>query len=147
MFIFSKTGKITPADDKTNIRLDFTVPDGITKLIVRYSYSPKTVEDKNLANSAVATGMKKYGVTFASPDKFMPVKNLVTLSFDENGTYRGACHRQPNEQTVIISEKDSTPGVFNRKITPGSWDVILNVHFAGCDIEYQLEIEGEAEQL
>lgn len=146
MTIFKKAGKITPADDKTNIKLDFHVPDGISKLTVKYSYSPKTIEDKNLADLAVATGMEKYGVHFANPDEFKPVKNLVTLSFDEKGKYRGACHRQPNDQTVIIGETDSTPGVFNRKIMPGNWDIVLNVHFAGCEIEYNIEIDGEGEQ-
>ena len=75
----------------------------------------------------------------------MPVKNLVTLSFDENGEYRGACHRQPNEQTVIIAESGSTAGILNRPITAGKWDVMLNVHFAGCDIDYTIEIDGEAD--
>lgn len=145
MIIFSKQGRITEQDDKTNISFDFTVPDGIKKLTVKYSYSPKEVEDRISANRAIVSGMKKYGVSFADPEAFMPVKNLVTLSFDENGGYRGACHRQPNKQTVIISESGSTPGILNRPIKAGNWDIMLNVHFAGCDIDYSIEIDGEAE--
>lgn len=145
MLIFSRQGKITEQDDKTNIVLDFIVPEGIKKLTVKYSYNPKEVEDKTLAGKAVVNGMKKYGVDFADPEAFMPVKNLVTLSFDENGEYRGACHRQPNEQTVIIAESGSTAGILNRPITAGKWDVMLNVHFAGCDIDYTIEIDGEAD--
>ncbi|MFR5875356.1 MAG: hypothetical protein ACLUFN_02575 [Eubacterium sp.] len=145
MIIFSKQGKITEHDDKTNIVLEFTVPNGVKKLTVTYSYNPKEVEDKALARKAIANGMNKYGVNFANPEAFMPVKNLVTLSFDENGEYRGACHRQPNNQTVIIAESESTAGIFNRPIQPGKWDVMLNVHFAGCEIDYNIEINGEAE--
>ena len=37
MNIFSYTGRITPADDKTNITHSFTVPDGVERLVVRYS--------------------------------------------------------------------------------------------------------------
>jgi hypothetical protein len=76
----------------------------------------------------------------------MPVFNLVTLSFDENGEYRGACHRQPNNQTIIIADNNSTPGILNRPIKSGEWDVILNIHYAGCDIDYKIEIDGEVEE-
>lgn len=75
----------------------------------------------------------------------MPVNNLVTLSFDENGRYRGACHRQPNEQTVVISEKGSTPGIVNGSVEAGDWDVMLNIHYIGCTVQYSILITGEAE--
>lgn len=143
MIIFSYSGIITPAQDKTNIRLDFTVPDGAKKLIVHYSYNPKDVEDEDKAGALIYNGMKKYNMDIANVSSFMPVHNLVTLSFDENGEYRGACHRQPNEQTVIIAEGNSTPGIFNRPVTAGDWDIVLNVHFAGCDINYNIDVEVE----
>lgn len=144
MLIFSKSGKITPQQDKTNITFHFSVPKGTEKLIIHYEYSPKYVEDSAEALRYLQEGRQKYKTDF-SFDEFRDVKNLVTLSFDECGEYRGACHRQPNKQTVIIAEKDSTYGVENRKIKSGDWDVMLNVHFAGCDIDYKLEIEAEGE--
>ena len=145
MTLLEINDKITPDRDKTNIIHHFTVPQGIKKLTVAYKYSPKRVEDKELAKKAVASGMKKYGVTFANPERFMPVNNLVTLSFDENGRYRGACHRQQNEQTVVISEKRSTPGIINGSVEPGDWDVMLNIHYIGCAVQYSILITGEAE--
>lgn len=145
MLILNKSAVISEKDDKTNIKLDFTVPQGVKALKVEYSYSPKEVENKALANKAVVASMKKYNVTFANPEAFYPVKNLITLSFDENGKYRGACHRQPNKQTVIIADKDSTPGIFNRPIEAGEWDVVLNVHFCGCEVKYNITIEGVEE--
>lgn len=143
MEIFTKEGRITPAQDKTNIRLNFTVPKGAKRLIVKYHYSPKDVEDENLACQLIYNGMKKYNMDIANVTSFLPVHNLVTLSFDECNEYRGACHRQPNDQTVIISDKDSTPGIFNRPIKAGQWDIVLNVHFAGCDIDYTINVEVE----
>lgn len=133
---------INECDDKTNICHTFSVPENIKKIIVKYSYSPKTVENKSLAEQKISQAMKKYKISFADPASFLPVKNLVTLSFDENAQYRGACHRQPNEQTIIIADTDSTPGIINREIQSGQWNVVLNVHFAGCEIKYNLEIEG-----
>lgn len=144
MLIFSKQGKITPEQDKTNIVFTFDVPFGTKKLTVNYSYAPKLVENEELAVSYLENGRKKYDVDF-DLELFKPVKNHITLSFDECGNYRGACHRQPNEMTVYIAEENSTPGIENRKIMSGQWDVMLNVHFIGCDVEYKIEIEGESE--
>lgn len=145
MQLFETRGKITPLQDKTNIVHHFSVPDGVNKIAVKYSYSPKTVDDKDLAVRALQKGMKKYGVTFFDPERFMPVNNLITLSFDERGEYRGACHRQANKQTIVIAGKNSTPGILNREIQPGDWDVMLNVHFVGCDVDYNIEITGEVD--
>lgn len=145
MQIFSKSGVITPANDKTNIKLSFSVPAGVKKLVVKYRYNPKMVEDRADALSIVNKGLSKYGASFINPENVLPVKNLVTLSFDENGKYRGACHRHPNEQTVIIAESNSTPGIFNRPVENGEWDIVLNVHYVGCDVNYEIEIDGEDE--
>ncbi|MFR6511198.1 MAG: hypothetical protein ACLUP7_03800, partial [Eubacterium sp.] len=62
MIVFSTNGKITPEDDKTNIKHTFTVGAGVKSLTVKYSYSPKVVEDKSLATLAVTNAMKKYKV-------------------------------------------------------------------------------------
>lgn len=145
MQLLKISGIINECDDKTNISHSFSVPENTKKITVNYSYSPKTVENKTLAEQEIAQAMKKYNIRFADPASFLPVKNLVTLSFDENNQYRGACHRQPNEQTIVISETNSTPGIINRKIQSGQWKIVLNVHFAGCEIKYNLEIKGEEE--
>ncbi|MDE6111460.1 MAG: hypothetical protein K2F65_06030, partial [Eubacterium sp.] len=100
MLIFEKTGKVFPEQDKTNIPLQFTVPNGIEKLIIDYEYSPKTLEDEEKATELLEKSIEKYlGKEYkAEPKDFMPVKNLITLSLDENGHYRGAAHRQADKQ-------------------------------------------------
>ncbi|MCI5515455.1 MAG: hypothetical protein MR398_06595 [Oscillospiraceae bacterium] len=145
MQIFSTGGIITPNEDKTNIVLDFTVPKGTKKLTVHFSYSPKYLEDEETAAEIVTAGLKKYNVSVVNPSEFLPVANLVTLSFDENRQYRGACHRQPNDQTIVIAETDSTPGIINGAIHSGIWDIVLNIHYAGCNIDYRIDVEGEGE--
>ncbi len=143
MILLSQNGIITESDDKTNIILEFIVPKNINKITVNYSYSPKTIEDNAKAASAVSKGIKKYGINPVNASSFLPVKNLVTLSFDECSEYRGACHRQPNEQSIIICKNESTPGIINREIKEGIWHAVLNVHYAGCKINYNIEIIGE----
>ncbi len=143
MLIFEKAGIISQADDKTNISFSFNVPEGVKALKVKYSYNPKEVEFKAEAHHQIEEAMHKYGMQNYDIDGLMPVKNLITLSFDENGKYRGACHRQPNRQLITIAEENSTPGIINKPIEAGRWEVVLNVHYAGCNIHYSIEIEGK----
>lgn len=142
MLIFFKKGIVTPKDDKTNIIIPFTVPNGTKSLVVNYRYSPKLIEDEEEALRYLEEGREKFDTDF-SFEEFKEVKNLITLSFDENGKYRGACHRQPHRQTVIISDGGSTYGIENRPIEPGQWDVMLNCHFVGCEVKYEIAVEGE----
>lgn len=144
MLILFRKGVITPKDDKTNIVIPFSVPCGTKALVVHYGYSPKLVENEEVALRYLQEGREKYNTDF-SFEEFKEVKNLITLSFDENGKYRGACHRQPHKQTIIISESGSTYGIEDRPIEPGQWDVMLNCHFVGCDVKYEITVEGEAE--
>ena len=143
MNVFGKKGKICEQDNKTNIAFRFTVSKNAKRLVVKFSYFPKTVENKEKALSLVEKGFEKYGIEGENKSDYLPLNNLITLSFDENGKYRGACHRHPNEQTIIISDKSSTPGIINMPLECGEWQAVLNVHFAGCEIEYSLDIEEE----
>lgn len=145
MRIFSQSGVIMPQQDKTNIAFNFNVPEGVKRLKIEYSYSPKEISDRSTANSLIVSAMKKYDIGFANPEAFLPVKNLITPSFNECGEYRGACHRQANCQTIIISNSDSTPGIINRPVKAGNWDIVLNIHFVGCPVNYSVEIDGEVE--
>lgn len=146
MLIFSTKGKITTDNDKTNLIHRFDVPENITSLKIKYSYSPKTVENREKAVSLVRSCFEKYDETIVGkPADYLPIKNLITLSVDENGKYRGAAHRQANEQTHIISKSFASPGFTKGKIGSGEWDIMLNVHFIGCDVDYTITVEGEVE--
>lgn len=145
MLIFSHKGKITPEQDKTNIIHCFSVPKDTEKLTVKYKYYPKYITDEAQVRHFLEEGRKKYDTDFDFGE-YRSVNNHITLSFDECGKYRGACHRQPNEMTVVIAENDSTPGIENRKVESGEWDIMLNVHFIGCDVDYSVEVEGECEK-
>lgn len=146
MLIFSTKGKVTTANDKKNLIHRFDVPENIKSLTIKYSYSPKTIENREKAVSLVRGCFEKYDERLiGKPADYLPVKNLITLSLDENGRYRGAAHRQSNDQTHIISENFASPGFIKGKINSGEWDIMLNVHFIGCDADYNITVEGEAE--
>lgn len=146
MKLFEAKGRITPSNDKTNLIHRFDVPDGIGKLIINYSYSPKTLEDREKAITLIRDSFKQYGEPILGrPADYLPVKNLITLSVDCNGRYIGAAHRQANEQQHVISESFASPGFTKSGIEAGEWDIMLNVHYVGCDVEYSIIVEGEDE--
>lgn len=144
MLIFSTKGKITVDNDKTNLIHRFDVPSGVKVMTVKYSYSPKTLENRERAVSIVKDCFEKYDETLiGKPAEYLPVKNLVTISIDENGNYRGAAHRQANEQTHTLSEEKASPGFIKGKINEGEWDIVLNVHSVSCDVDYNISVEVE----
>ena len=97
MLIFSTKGKITTANDKTNLIHRFDVPENLDRLIIKYSYSPKILENRERAVAVIRDCFDKYDETLVGkPADYLPVKNLITISVDENGKYRGAAHRQAN---------------------------------------------------
>lgn len=142
MLIYEKRGVIAPQQDKTNIVLPFDVPEGIEKLIVDYTYSPKLLEDEAQAIELIKTKLKQYGGT-GTPEEYLPVKNLITLTLDDNGEYRGAAHRQAECQHHEISAEYASPGFLKREIHKGSWQIVLNVHCCACDVNYHIKISGE----
>ena len=139
MIILDTNGKITTNQNKTNIAIPFFVDSNTEKIIIDYFYSPKTVED---GEALVTQCLSEYQVESDNIDRFLPVKNLVTLSFDDPDGYRGACHRQANQQQIIIANSDSTYGIINRPTISGNWQIMLNVHYVGCEVEYKLKVTG-----
>ncbi len=145
MLIFEKAGKVLPEQDKTNIPIEFQVPNGMEKLVIDYAYSPKILMDEEKATELLEKSIKKYlGKKYkAEPKDFMPVKNLITLSLDENGNYRGAAHRQADRQHHEISRDFASAGFEKGEIAGGKWTLVLNVHCCSCTVDYNVRITGE----
>ncbi|MDE6469642.1 MAG: hypothetical protein K2L19_01285 [Eubacterium sp.] len=146
MLIFSTKGKITTANDKTNLIHRFDVPENIKALKIKYHYAPKTLENREKAVAIIHKCFDKYDeALIGRPADYLPVKNLVTLSLDGCGAYRGAAHRQDDTQEHIIRADFASPGFMKGEITAGEWNIVLNVHSVSCDVDYEIEIEGEVE--
>ena len=142
MLIFEKCGEINPENDKTNIVIPFEVPRGIEKLVIDYSYSPKTEKNREKSLEIIKSCIKKYSAE-GEPEDYLPVKNLITLSLDDSLGYRGAAHRQADSQRHEISADYASNGFIKGKITDGVWRVVLNVHCCVCKVNYIIKISGE----
>lgn len=144
MILLKKTGIVTPNDDKTNIFFDFEVPNGIKKVIIDYDYSPKTVENKAIALELIEKKMKQYGAGGEAED-YLPVKNLITLSLNDESGYRGAGHRQADVQHHEIGADFASAGFIKGAVNSGTWQIALNVHCCACNVNYNLKITGAEE--
>lgn len=142
MLIFEKRGEVTPEKDKTNIVIPFEVPDGIEKLIIDYSYSPKTEKNREKSLERIRNCIEKYSAA-GEPEAYLPVKNLITLSLDDSSGFRGAAHRQADSQHHEISADFASNGFVKGKISSGTWRVVLNVHCCVCKVNYMIKISGE----
>lgn len=146
MILFEKKAKLNVNDDKTNIVHKFNVPENIRSLKIKYQYSPKELEDRELAVNLIKDCFKNFDEYIVGrPSDYLPVKNLLTLSLDDCEKYRGASHRQSNNQEIIINSETATAGYEKGEIKAGQWSVVISVHNISCDVEYNISVEGEEE--
>lgn len=146
MILFEKKSVLTVKDNKTNVVHKFSVPENISTLKIKYEYSPKEVADRELAVNQIKECFKKYDEHIVGrPSDYLPVKNLLTLSLDDEKTYRGASHRQSCNQEIVISKDNATAGYEKGEIASGQWTAVISVHSISCDVEYKLLVEGENE--
>ena len=141
--------QLCPDDSKSNRYIPFTVPEGLKKLYITYSYSPKILEDKEKSYELVRENILRDAPEdidrYTDYNEFMPLKNLVTVSLDSPGEFRGAAHRHDENQYHEIGESFASPGFLKGKICAGQWRLSLNIHAVVTDIcTCRIKIEGEA---
>ena len=139
-----------PDDERSNRYIPFTVPAGTEKLFITYSYSPKNLEDEKKSFELIRENILRDAPEdieiYTDYKKFMPLKNLVTLSLDSPSEFRGAAHRHDENQYHEIGEHFASPGFLKGKITEGQWTLSLNIHAVVTDVcSCRIKIEGEAE--
>lgn len=142
--------RLEKSDGKTTKHIPFSVAEGVKKLIITYSYSPKILEDKEKSYELIKENIIRDGGEnvegYKDYEQFLPLKNLVTLSLFSPEGFRGAAHRQAESQLHEISEEAASYGFLKGKITKGQWELCLNVHAIvteSCDCI--IKIEGECE--
>lgn len=119
-------------DVQRNVLLPFTLPQDYEQLAVRLHYGPKEVRDPEIIRPRIEECVRKYfppGVTLTEKDmeEYPCLLNFVTLSLDCGEEYVGCAHRHPPDQTILVSEREASPGFFRRRAGKGPWRVVLHV--------------------
>lgn len=142
--LIKKTICVTPDDEKSNIKVPFTVPEEFSKLVIDYSYSPKELEYGEKSIRLVRENLARDGYEDTGDySEFMPLKNLITLSLDSPKGYVGAAHRQAPKQSHEISAAFSSVGFDKTEIHAGEWILTLNLHAVVTDkCVCEIEVKG-----
>ncbi len=149
MKIFEKNLKLTPIDNQTNIKFPFILHEDYTTLIINFTYTPRLVPDEIAYEKIIQTicrdiekSSKNYQ-EMMNKAKEMKLENLITISLSCNNEYLGAYHNKRDLQKNIISKDFASEGFNKIEIVKGDWEVQLNAHHIGCDIEVSLSVEVE----
>lgn len=138
-----------PQDSKKNISVPFSVDEPCERLIIKMSYSPKIPNDEKYEIKLAEENIKRdasgeWGNEY-NAKKFLPLKNLITLSLDCPQGYRGCAHRQDSNQIHFIGENDASAGFYAGKIQQGIWTAVLNIHALitnKCECNLIVECDG-----
>lgn len=149
MLLLDKQGTVTPENSRTHIRIPFELGEGVERLELRFEYAPKTLDDRERALELIRDSYKIYILpeqqeqASARAERHLPLKNLITLSLDDPGGYRGACHRHDPVQELSISREQASPGLTAGELLSGTWSVTLSLHCIITDLcEYRLRVDA-----
>lgn len=153
MLLLDTRGCVTPEDSRTHVRIPFAMNQAGGELTIRFEYEPKVLEDRERAliqleqsfDVYVQPVMKEQAA--AQADKYLPLKNLITLSLDDPYGYRGACHRHDARQQLCLSGQMASPGLVMGSLLPGQWTATLSLHCIVTDTcEYRLQIRWASKE-
>lgn len=120
------------------------------KIIVEFKYNPLTLEDKTKAKNIIINALGKYREKEELTreinrwEKYLDLSNLLTLSFDDENGFRGCTHRKNNNETIVVAEKESSPGIISGIVNRGEFKITVSIHALVTDIcNYSLCVYGE----
>ncbi|SNX54739.1 hypothetical protein SAMN05660242_2452 [Thermoanaerobacterium sp. RBIITD] len=151
--IYKTESIVTPLCIKTHITYKLYLPMVCKKLIIEFSYNPKELDNAEESMKIIKKALKNYvneeDMVYYKENlgNYLPLKNLITLSFDDKNGFRGCAHRQDNVQKLFISNKSASPGLIQGSIPAGYFFITLSLHAIVTDFcKYKLFIwEGNDE--
>ena len=146
--LFETSSTLSASSTQSHNAHSFYVPDGVTKLHLFFRYHPDLLEDTDRAKTIVQTTVEFYEEQkeMDTIEKYLPLRNLLTVSVDDPEQFRGACHRWASSQQLFLCEDDASPGLLRGPIRQGLWTVTISSHAIVTETcTYELQIQGEME--
>ncbi len=146
--LLKETGKLVSEDSKTNKYFYFNVNDDFEKLIIKYDYSPKHIEDKEISKKMVLEAIEQFmpeereSLIAKWEGRNYAIKNLTTLTTFFEDEFVGCKHYQGENSLFYVSKNDSSKGYLQREITKGKWRIGINCHAVIGVVNYNLEVLG-----
>ncbi|CAI6085749.1 hypothetical protein [Cohnella sp. JJ-181] len=143
---------VTPEHSRSHLRFPFRLERPAAKLNIRFSYTPKVLEEDAVARRLMEISIERYieperqKAALENLERYLPLQNLITVSVDDADGYRGACHRHDPAQQLYLSENGASPGLIGGRIGVGDWAVTLSVHSVvteSCACRLEVWVSGE----
>jgi hypothetical protein len=154
MLVLDVMGRVLPEYSKTHLRIPFHLDEDCRRLRLKFEYTPKVLEDRKRSLELLQQSFDAYLLpeqrepAMSQADRYLPLKNLITLSLDDPNGYRGACHRHDSVQELTLSAEQASPGLMAGTLPAGAWQATLSVHCIvtdSCDYKLQIWTEKERE--
>ncbi|MBQ8178328.1 MAG: hypothetical protein IJ033_03955 [Clostridia bacterium] len=146
MMIFATTIEIGREDCFKHIDLPFKVEADYSRLIIKYSYSPKKYEGSDAFDLALEAFKAVYGDAPISESDVLselPLNNHVTLSLSMGDELIGTAHRHANEMSIEVGGGSSV-GFKPYIIKKGSYAITLSCHAVLSEkIVAKVEVYGQ----
>ena len=134
MVLFEQEYDWTPADSSQDVPFSFDCPDSVREIRLHFIFSPGLEIADEICRPQVEKALTRYYDCYPrdlqpmDAQKFLPVKNLITLSLDKDGRYLGNAHRWAPDQAHILTETQTSLGFTPPDRLPGHWAGMLHLH-------------------
>lgn len=143
MLIYRLTTSFAPQMTSAHYRFPFIIDKDGGVLRLRYSYSPKRLEDNARARKLIAGCYARYGFAASEEeiDAELPLNNLITISLDSPRGLVGNAHRHASQAEYFVSQGTSSPGFIPTSVIKGEWAIVLSAHGVLSDrVDAEVEI-------
>lgn len=143
----------SPADAQTDVPFAFCCTQDITEIRILFSFSPGMETAEEICRPQVEKALARYYDCYPrtlqpmDENRFLPVKNLVTLSVDCQGVYLGNAHRWDTQQEHIFNRAWASRGFHPPAQMAGDWTGMLHLHeIISAECRAYLKIEGRIQR-
>ncbi|NQX68282.1 hypothetical protein HQN90_19340 [Paenibacillus alba] len=131
--IYATEGTLASTDTQTHQTYFFPVSENCRTLHLIFDYSPACLEDEEAAKQIIQASQMKYQENSEHQvedgwKKYLPLRNLLTVSLDDPAKFRGACHRKDISQQLFLTAEEASPGLMPGPLVAGKWSVTLSFH-------------------
>lgn len=145
--IFETQIRLTPADNRTHVKVVFRVPEGLRQLRIRTAYTPKYLEDETqamrLLRACFAHCAPEQNFDERQTRLNLPLRNHIAWSIDTPHGLVGTEHRHNPDQLHTIGPTFASSGMTPVPIEAGEWAVTASINALVTDIvTVTIEAEG-----
>lgn len=145
MIILNISNRLYPSDNNKHIRYPFLIETEAQQLIIKFMYSPATLDDRDKAVEMIMEASSRHAdILDEKIENHLPLRNLITLSLDSPKGWVGTAHRHMlRPQEHIIAKDKASRGFFSQDIVKGEWFITLSVNTILTDFtDVQLSVEA-----